>query len=224
MGIHDGHRARKKQQFLRSGVDSFTDHELLELALFYAIPRRDTNALAHLLLERFGSLSGVLDADVEELRHIPGVGDSAAILIKLLTAVKFRAGCTEPEGMIISSAEEAGEFFLGRLGEQKKELLYLMCLDGKGKVICCRQLSSGSANMTSAGVRQVVELALRCRAVAVILAHNHPGGVALPSRADQHMTQQVQEALRPLGIHLLDHIVVADGDYVSMADSGIITR
>lgn len=224
MGLHDGHRARKKQQFLHNGPDSFADHELLELALYYAIPRRDTNGLAHLLLERFGSLSGVLDADVEELRHIPGIGDSAAILLKLLSAVKSRAGCTEPEGAIISSTEEAGDFFVSRLSEQTQEVLYLMCLDGKGKVLSCRCLSHGSVSMASASVRQVVEQALRCGAAAVILAHNHPSGIALPSRADQHMTRQLQDALAPLGIRLLDHIVVADGDYVSMADSGIITR
>ena len=224
MGIHDGHRARKKQQFLRSGPDSFANHELLELALFYAIPRRDVNGTAHELLERFGSLAGVLEADVEELRHIPGVGDSAAILLKLLSVVKFRAGCSEPEGKIISSTDEAGEFFVRRMQGQKRELLYLMCLDGKGKVLSCRCLSAGSANMTSTSVRQVVEQALRSGAVAVILAHNHPSGIALPSRADQHMTQQVVDALAPLGIRLLDHIVVADDDFVSMADSGIIQR
>ena len=224
MGVHDGHRTRKKRQFLRSGPDSFADHELLELALFYAIPRRDVNGTAHELLERFGSLSGVLEADVEELRRVSGVGDSAAVLLKLLTAVSLRAGCADLGGQIISSTEEAGQYFVRRLDGERREHLYLMCLDGKGKVLSCRCLSSGSANMTSASVRQVVEQALRCGASAVILAHNHPSGIALPSRADQQMTQQVVDALAPLGIRLLDHIVMADGDFVSMADSGIITR
>jgi len=224
MGLHDGHRARKKEQFLRTGPDSFADHELLELALFYAIPRRDVNGTAHLLLERFGSLSGVLSADAEELRRVPGVGDSAAVLLKLLTAVTFRAGSAQAEVRIVSSTEEAGRYFVHLLTGESQELLYLMCLDGKGKVLSCRCLSSGSVNMAAASVRQVVEQSLRAGAAAVILAHNHPHGVALPSRADQHMTAQVQEALQPLGIRLLDHIVVADGDFVSMADSGIITR
>lgn len=223
MGLHDGHRARKKEQFLRAGPDSFADHELLELALFYAIPRRDVNGTAHLLLERFGSLAGVLNADAEELRRVSGVGDSAAVLLKLLTAVACRAGGGR-EIRIVSSTEEAGRYFLRLLDGESREILYLMCLDGKGKVLSCRAVSSGSVNMTAASVRQVVEQSLRAGSAAVILAHNHPSGVALPSRADQHMTEQVQEALRPLGIRLLDHIVVADGDFVSMADSGIITR
>ena len=229
MGVHDGHRTRKKRQFLRSGPDSFADHELLELALFYAIPRRDVNGTAHELLERFGSLSGVLEADVEELRRVSGVGDSAAVLLKLLTAVSLRADCADLGGQIISSTEEAGQYFVRRLDGERREHLYLMCLDGKGKVLSCRCLSSGSANMTSASVllwarTRVGRWIFSITLAAVILAHNHPSGIALPSRADQQMTQQVVDALAPLGIRLLDHIVVADGDFVSMADSGIITR
>lgn len=226
MGMHDGHRARKKSRFLEQGLGSFADHEVLELVLFYAIPRRDTNETAHRLMERFGSLQGVLEADREELEKVPGVGENAALLLKLIPAVCRRAAQpdTRLPGKPIRNGTEAGAYFVRRLDGEKRELLYLMCLDGKGKVLSCRCLSSGSANMTSASVRQVVEQALRCGASAVILAHNHPSGIALPSRADQQMTQQVVDALAPLGIRLLDHIVVADGDFVSMADSGIITR
>ncbi len=223
MGLHDGHRARKKEQFLRTGLAGFADHEVLELALFYAVPRRDTNETAHRLLDRFGSLQGVLNADAEALRQVKGVGESAAILLKLLSAVKERADRTAAPEQIVCSAEEAGRYFLRLMEGEKRELLYLLCLDGKGKVLSCRCLSRGSVNMTAVSVRQVVEQALAAGAAAVVLAHNHPNGVALPSRADQHMTAQVAEALRPLGIRLLDHIVVADGDFVSMADSGIIT-
>ena len=221
MGIHDGHRERKKRQFLTAGPASFADHELLELALFYAIPRRDTNETAHLLLKRFESLSGVLEADVWELQSTPGVGESAAILLKLLTAVRHRADCGQTEGVIISSVEEAGEYFIRLFRGEKRERLYIMCLDGKGKVVYCRSISDGSVNMASTSVRLVVEHALRPGTAAVLLAHNHPNGVALPSRADQHMTLQAHSILTSLGIRLLDHIVVADGDYVSMADSGM---
>ncbi len=222
MGLHDGHRARKKEQFLRTGLEGFADHEVLELALFFAIPRRDTNETAHLLLNRFGSLAGVLNAETEALEQVPGVGTNAAILLKLLSAVKNRADRAGAPERIISSAEEAGQYFLRLMDGEKREMLYLLCLDGKGKVLSCRCLSSGSVNMTAVSVRQVVEQALTVGASAALLAHNHPSGVALPSRADQHMTQQIEEALRPLGIRLLDHLVVADGDFVSMAASGII--
>jgi len=222
MGLHDGHRARKKSQFLEQGLDSFADHEVLELVLFYAIPRRDTNETAHLLMQQFGSLQGVLDADVEELQRIPGVGESAALLLKLIPAVCRRAG--KPTALPVKPilrGEQAGEYFLHLMDGEKRERLYLMCLDAKGKVLSCRLAAQGGVNVTAVSVRQVVDLALRSGSSAVVLAHNHPSGVALPSRADQAMTRQVADALRPLGIRLLDHIVVADGDFVSMADSGM---
>ena len=222
MGLHDGHRARKKSQFLRQGLESFADHEVLELVLFYAIPRRDTNETAHLLMQQFGSLQGVLDADVEELQQVPGVGENAAALLKLIPAVYRRASrpAARVKGPILSG-EQAGAHFLRLLDGEKREILYLMCLDGKGKMLSCRPAAQGGVNVTAVSVRQVVDMALRSGATAVVLAHNHPSGVALPSRADQVMTRQVADALRPLGIRLLDHIVVADGDFVSMAESGM---
>ena len=221
MGVHDGHRARMKQKFLDQGLESLADHEVLELVLYFAIPRRNTNETAHLLMERFGTLQGVLDAEAGELQCVPGVGESAAILLKLLRAVCTRADMPAPPTAPIRNGEQVGEYFVHLLSREKREILYLMNLDGKGKVISCCVAAKGGTNVTAVSVRQVVDLALRSGASAVVLAHNHPSGVALPSRADQFMTRQVADALRPLGIRLLDHIVVADDDYVSMADSGM---
>lgn len=221
MGLHDGHRARKKQQFAEQGLESFADHEVLELVLYYAIPRRDTNETAHRLMDRFGSLQGVLTAGLRELEDVPGVGQNAAILLKLLRAVSDRAALTARPKKPICTGEQAGEYFVHLLDGEKQEVLYLMCLDGKGKMLSCPMAARGGVNVTAVSVRQVVDLALRSGAAAVVMAHNHPSGVALPSRADRMMTRQVADALRPLGIRLLDHVVVADGDYVSMADSGM---
>ena len=221
MGLHDGHRARMKEKFLEQGLESFADHEVLELLLYYAIPRRNTNETAHLLLQRFGTLKNVLSADVRELQEVPGVGRNAAALLKLLHAVGNRVNLPAPPETPIRTGEQAGEYFVRLLDGERREVLYLMCLDAKGKVLSCQAAAVGGSNVTAVSVRQVVDLALRSGASAVILAHNHPSGVALPSRADQTMTRQVADALRPLGIRLLDHIVVADGDYVSMADSGM---
>ena len=221
MGLHDGHRARIKQRFLEHGLENFANHEILELVLYYAIPRRDTNETAHLLMKRFGSLQGVLTADVSELQEVPGVGQNAAVLLKLLRAVGDRASMPAPPTEPIRTGEQAGAYFLPLMAGEKREILYLMCLDGKGKMLSCRVAAVGGVNVTAVSVRQVVDVALRAGATTVVLAHNHPSGVALPSRADQLMTRQVADALRPLGIRLLDHIVVADGDFVSMADSGM---
>lgn len=222
MKVHDGHRARKKQQFLHRGADSFADHELLELALYYAIPRRDTNELAHRLLETFGSLQGVLNAPVEELQKVDGVGESAAVFLHLMPELLKRAQMTRPGERNLNSPEKCGSYFLRLLGGETREVLYQLCLDGKGKLLLCRQLSQGDMDSAALSVKQVVNNALACGASAVVLGHNHPSGVALPSEEDQAVTLRVRDALKTLDIRLLDHIVVADGDYVSMAQSGFL--
>ena len=214
MGLHDGHRQRMRQQFLSHGPQSMADHELLELALFYAIPRRDTNETAHRLLEQFGSLDRVLTAPEQELEQVEGVGQNAAVLLRLIGAMGDRARRPGREEKIVASVDQAGAYFLRLLDGQRTEQLYQLCVDGKGKVLSCRMLSQGQADMTV--------LSLRPGASGVFLAHNHPSGVALPSQADVQATVQVRDALKRLDIRLIDHIIVADGDYVSMASSGLL--
>ena len=222
MGLHDGHRQRKKEQFLQHGLDGFADHEVLELLLFYAIPRRDTNELGHRLLEKFGSLDGVFSAPAEELRKVEGVGENAAAFLPLLGAVRQRLCRESMKDRIVGSVEEAGDLFLTLLRHERREVLYLACLDAKGKLLNCRRLSSGTTSMTAVSVREVVETALRCDASRVILGHNHPSGVALPSEEDRQVTAQIRQALQTVSIDLVDHIVVADEDFVSMAASGML--
>ena len=222
MGLHDGHRQRKKEQFLQHGLDGFADHEVLELLLFYAIPRRDTNELGHRLLEKFGGLDGVFSAPAEELRKVEGVGENAAVFLSLLGAVRQRLCRESMKDRIVGSVEEAGDLFLTLLRHERREVLYLACLDAKGKLLNCCRLSSGTTSMTELSVREVVETALRCDASRVVLGHNHPSGVALPSEEDRQVTLQIQQALRTMSITLMDHIVVADGDFVSMAASGML--
>ena len=212
MGLHDGHRQRKRQQFLSHGPESMADHELLELALFYAIPRRDTNETAHRLLDQFGSLDRVLSAPEQELEKVEGVGQGAAVLLRLMGSIGDRARRPGREEKIVASVDQAGAYFLRLLDGQRTEQLYQLCVDAKGKVLSCRMLS----------LRQVVENALLSGASGVFLGHNHPSGVALPSPADMEATTQVRDALKRLDIRLIDHIIVADGDYVSMASSGLL--
>ncbi len=222
MGIHDGHRQRKRKQFLQHGLDGFADHEVLELLLFYAIPRQDTNETAHRLLKKFGSLQGVFNAPVEELRKVQGMGESAAAFLTLLPAALRRVGMSETEEVILISVEAAGAYFERLLRGERREVLYQVCLDSKGKVIGSNRLSSGSTSAAPVSVREVVEVALRCDASRVLLGHNHPSGVALPSEEDRQITLQIRQALATMDIVLVDHIVVADGDFVSMAASGML--
>ena len=220
MGIHDGHREKMRQRFLKSGLDAFADHEALELLLYYAIPRRDTNPIAHALMERYGSLSAVLAAPVEDLKKVEGVGESAAILLKLAPQLYRKAKMSDAEQeTILSSVERVGAYLLERFAGEKNEVVYQLCLDRKGKLLVCKKLGEGGVTSADLDIRRLVENALLTGASAVVLAHNHPSGVALPSRDDYAATDRAKTALAVVGVALTDHIIVADGDFVSMADS-----
>ena len=224
MGIHDGHREKMRQRFMTGGLDAFADHEILELLLYYAIPRRDTNPIAHALMERYGSLPAVLAAPMEELKRTEGIGESAAVLLHLVPQVCRRARLAQVgEDQVLNSSERAGAYLLECFDGESREVIYQLCLDRKGKLLACKRLGEGSVASADLDVRRLVENAILTGASAVILAHNHPSGVALPSDGDYTATMRVRAALNAIGIELADHIIVADGDFVSMADSGYLS-
>lgn len=221
MAIHDGHRQRLKERFLRSGLDSFTDVQVLELALFYCIPRKDTNPIAHALLEHFGSLSQVLEASVEELQNVPGIGENTATYLTMLPQIgRFYLVDRSQREVILPTIDKCGAYLVPYFFGRGTESVFLLCLDAKCKVLCCREVGQGSVNSAGISVRKIVEIALGTNATTVVLAHNHPSGLALPSAEDIQTTRRVAAALRAVEVHLADHIVVADGDYVSMVQSG----
>lgn len=221
--IHSGHRDRLRQQFLRSGLDSMSDVQSLELLLFYAIARRDTNPVAHRLLDRFGSLSAVLEAPVDELRMVEGIGESAAVLLSLVPQMARRHMIDRVKcETIIDTTEKAGQYLLPFFHGEREEVVYILCLDAKCKVLDCRMLFRGGVNTAGVSVRKIVEVALTHNATSIVLAHNHVSGIALPSAEDIHTTKQIHMALDAVGILLADHIVVADDDFVSMADNGTL--
>ncbi len=223
MEMHKGHRKRKKEQFCKQGLDGFAEHEVLELLLYYAIPQRNINETAHELITKFGSLENVMAAPTEQLKQVKRIGDHAATFLHLIPALREYMQQHESKAThILNSVDACGDYFLNLLSNQRNEVLYAACVDGKGKLISCKKVTEGSVNMAAISVRQVVEIAITHTASGIVLAHNHPSGVALPSVADQQVTRQLQEALRLIGVELLDHIIVADGDYVSMAASGMM--
>ena len=224
MGIHDGHREKMRRRFQETGLEGFADHEALELLLYYAIPRRDTNELAHRLLTRYGSLSALPQAPIEDLRRVEGVGESAAVLLKLVPAFVYKAQRSAGQETVLNSTEKAGRYLLTCFAGERNEVIYQLCLDRKGKLLARKRLSEGGSAAAELNIRRLVENALLSSASAVILSHNHPSGIALPSREDYATTQQAQDALRTIGVELLDHIIVAEDDYVSLADSGILRR
>lgn len=219
--IHKGHRDRLKARFLEEGLDNFTDIQVLELLLFYAIPQKDTNPIAHELLHHFGSLSRVLEADVEELKKVPGISDHSATLLSLVTQIGryYQVDCAQ-RVEVLSTLDACGAYLVPYFFGRSNETVFLLCLDAKCKVLCCKEVGEGSVNSASISVRRIVETALSANATTVILAHNHPSGVALPSTEDVQTTRRIAAALQAVEVHLADHIVVAEGDYVSMVQSG----
>lgn len=221
MSIHEGHRARKKEQFIEHGLDAFADHEVLELLLYFAVPRQDTNPLAHRLVKYFGSLDAVLAADRSELLQVDGVGENVATLLTLIYPLFRRSRLSSGSSISLGSVEQAGSFFVDLFGGERSEKLYEACLDVKGALISCRLLSEGSADSIQLSMRTVVENALKCGASRVMLAHNHPSGLALPSPADNATTLAAYDALCTVGVELVDHFIVADEDFVSLRQNGL---
>lgn len=221
MSIHDGHRQRLKKRFLEEGLDNFTDIQVLELLLFYAVPRQDTNPIAHALLDHFGSLSQVLEAPAEELVKVKGISEHAATLLQLVTEIaRYYQVDRSMREKILPTVQSCGEYLVPFFFGRQVETVFLLCLDAKCKVLCCKEVGEGSVNSAGISVRKIVETALAANATTVVLAHNHPSGIALPSNEDVLTTRRVAMALNAVEINLADHVVVADGDYVSMAQSG----
>ncbi|MEG1789709.1 MAG: DNA repair protein RadC [Oscillospiraceae bacterium] len=212
-----------KKRFAEHGLDNFDDVNVIELLLFYAHARCDTNAIAHALLDRFGTLDGVFEASVVDLEKIDGIGESTAVFLKLVPQVsrRYMLSKTRHE-RILSSSEKAGRYSVPLFMYEKDEVVYMICLDSKCRVICSRELSRGVVNATEVSVRRIVEQALSYNAASVIIAHNHVAGIALPSREDELTTRHIATALHAVGILLADHIIVAGNDYISLMDSGLM--
>ncbi len=221
---HKGHREKLRTRFIReNGFDSFEDHQILELLLFYTNPRGDTNPIAHELLDTFGSLKGVLEARPEMLMSVNGVGDRAATLLSMvvpLTRVWNRCAMAVPDH--IGNSREAEKYCLSLLAGHRSERFYVISLSAKCDVLGRRLISEGSLSEVSAYPRSVLETALNYNAHSVLLCHNHPGGTCAPSPEDIASTLQLQRLLSGVGILLLDHIIVANDSTYSMIQHGDI--
>lgn len=217
-GNHSGHRQRVKADFLKNGYDENTPPEkVLEHLLFYCIPRRDTVPAAKELLNTFGSLSAVFDAKISELTQISGISENAAVLIKLVLPTariyNYEKGRAAAE---FTSIEQIGDFLTDKFIGCETERFAVLGLDALGRKRFFEFLANGNIESVGISIRDIVKLALDNDAVAVVIAHNHPSGVAIPSCEDEFATAELAIAMKKIGMRLLDHIVIADGDYVSM--------
>ena len=219
--LHGGHRQRLKNRFLEEGLEHFDDHQVLELLLFYCIPRQDTNPIAHALLDHFGSLSQVMEAPPSELQKIPGMGEASAAFLSLINSFTRYYQVNRASSLVIlNTLEQCGSYLMPFYYGRRNETVYLLCLDAKCKVLCCKEVGEGSVNSASVPIRRIVEMALGANATSAILAHNHPSGLAFPSDEDQLTTRQLAIALAAVDITLVDHMIIADDEFVSLRQSG----
>ena len=214
---HKGHRQRMKQRFAETGLMGFSDHNALEMLLYYAIPRKDTNLIAHELITHFGSYTGVLEASREELMQIKGISEHTATLISLVTQMNKRyLECKSVESKKINSSEAAGKYFVAKFAYEQNECAFAMLLDEKMRILNCRKISQGVVNGTEISIRALCELALKFKAKCVIISHNHPSGVLMPSTEDEQCTHAIKNALKVIDVQLVDHIIVAGEKYISL--------
>lgn len=224
---HDGHRERLKNRFLSSGLDNFESHNILELLLFYSIPRQDTNEIAHALIKRFGSIKGVFDADFSELIKVKGIKENSATLIKLIPqlAKAYMAEDDNDDDMIYERADKVGEYFVRKFIGETKEVVYIMLLDNKFKLIKVEKVFEGSVNSSSVDTRKIAEIVFSNHASSLIIAHNHPNGVHFPSEEDINTTGLFASIFPAIGVNFLEHFVVAGKNYSAvMNDVGLFSR
>lgn len=216
---HENHRERLRETFRKAGVDGMPDHNLLELLLFYSIPRKDTNELAHRLISTFGSLNGVFDASYEQLLDVDGIGESSALLLSVIPAICRQYIEGSVAGKVnLSDPDDAINYVVKKFyGNNKRESFYMLCLDGVGNLINCCKMGEGSAGSVIVDKRNILETAFRNNADKIIFAHNHPNGVAAPSRDDMVLTSEFSSLLLGVGIRLVDHIIVAGSESISLA-------
>ena len=214
---HEGHRERLRKKFLLGDIDSFEDHEILELALFYAIPRKNTNEIAHNLLSNFGSVSAVFDAPINALKEVSGVGESAAIFIKLISSLTrlYHERKYSPDKKCLSM-EEINKLLVRKFIGRNEESVAIALLDAKGEILFNGIINKGSVNGVDLYVRKMIELVTLYNASSLVMAHNHPSGVAVPSPDDLNSTEKINNLFRTMRVTLLDHIIVADEDYISL--------
>jgi DNA repair protein RadC len=217
----EGHRSRMRDRLLRAGPEALADHELLEMMLFLALPRRDTKPIARALLARFRSFSAAISASPQELRHVDGLGEAGIAALKTIQAAAIRLVRAEVmEQPVLANWSRVIEYLTAVLAREKVEQFRVLYLDTRNRLIADEPQSRGTVNFTSVYPREVVRRALELSATAIILVHNHPSGNPSPSRQDIDITQAVQAAAEPLAITVHDHVIIGNGDWISLRKQG----
>jgi len=221
--LHEGHRQRVRARVLAEGLDAFEDHQVLELILFYCIPMKDTNEIAHTMIKEFGSIASLFEAQPEDIAKRCKVSLNTAIFLSLVPSLSRRyLKAKWGDKPLLNSSTKAGEYVLSLLSGRTYEVFYVICLDSQNKVNYAALVHEGTINEAAVYPRLIVEAALRHKAASVILAHNHPGGGMQPSKADIEVTQRIKEALKAISIGTVDHVIAAGDKYYSFAENNLL--
>jgi DNA repair protein RadC len=219
----EGHRARMRTRLLTAGPDALADHELLEMVLFLALPRKDTKPIARLLLDRFGSFARAVAAPLADLRRIEGLGEAGAAALKTVHAAALRLARAEVlHRPVLANWDRLMEYLNAELAREPVEQFRVLFLDARNRLLADEAQARGTVNHTPVYPREVVKRALELQATALILVHNHPSGDPTPSHEDVQMTQQVQQAAQALALALHDHVVIGNGRWLSFRREGLI--
>ncbi len=224
---HDGHRDRMRNRFLKGGFENFEAHEILEMLLYYSIPRKNTNEIAHELINTFGSLYGVFDADIEALLQVKGISYNSAVLIKMIPQIcSIYSNQKDKNNVIdVSNWENLKQYAINQYIGVNVELVKVMFLNSNlGCISCVDMHSIDNPNTVSFDAKKIVSYAEKYRSTHVILMHNHNNGNANPSKADVFSTKAIKEVLQKLGIIVVDHVIVAGKQVVSLFNSGYMSR
>lgn len=221
--VHNGHRDRMRARYLQEGADAFANHELLEMLLYGTIPRGDTNEMAHHLLDEFGSISNLIEADPYEIAKIKGIGLKSGVFLSLLHELVLRY---EREKLVrkpaLMSLERSVDYCMSLLAMRQEEEFYVICMDGRRKILHTAKMAKGSVNEVMVNPRLVVEKVFRYKATGVLFCHNHPRGNVRPSREDMELTMRLKNMLEPLGIQVADHIIIGENQYFSFFENGLL--
>ncbi|MCK4940151.1 MAG: DNA repair protein RadC [Rhodospirillaceae bacterium] len=218
-----GHRARLRERFVKSGASALPDYELVELLLFNSMPRRDVKPIAKALIKKFGSLGAILDADINEISSVDGMGEVAAINMKVVRETATRMlGQEIMDKPVLGNWQALLDYCRVSMGGSKIEQFRILFLNRKNVLIADELQQSGTVDHTPVYPREVIKRALDLEASALILVHNHPSGDTTPSKPDIEMTMEIQDAGQKLGIALHDHIIVSTNDYTSFKTEGLL--
>jgi DNA repair protein RadC len=222
-GGTEGHRARMRARLLSAGPDALADHEMLEMILFLALPRRDTKPIARALMTRFGSFAATIAAPLQDLRGTEGLGESGVAALKAVQAAALRLVRAEVMNQpVLDNWDRLMEYLNAMLARERVEQFRVLFLDNRNRLVADEAQARGTVNHTPVYPREVVKRALELQATGLILVHNHPSGDPTPSSADLQMTQEVKRAAEALSLLLHDHVVVGNGRWLSFREAGLL--